>query len=208
MNNKEKEHLLYGVLGIGGIVGALFFLSSNKNAVRSPQVHTPITRTVTPNPNQASLDQAIVAARTEALQFFDAGVLGQKTLTEQQNVAYNTNSTQKLIAFNTNAAQTAQARIQATAAQIIAQTAATAQEQAASTQAAAEEAAANAASQASQAQSSSQSTSNIFDTIFGGIASIFTGGFFNMGQSVFNPSIGPSATSIPEQLPPVFSGGF
>jgi hypothetical protein len=178
MDKKEKEWLLYGGIAGGGLL--LFLLLHKPSA---PAKHTASNsnrgvqndntksqqKTVTPNPNQASLDAQIVQARQQALTAADAGILGIQT-----------NNTNKAIAFNTNQAQTAQTRIASVAQETIAQTTAAAEEAAAQTQAQAEEQAASEQEQAEENQSN--------NGLFGGMFSFLGGMLPFLGSSQQNTS--------------------
>lgn len=171
LDHKEKEWLVYGGLGLGGLL--LLFGMHRPPSGPPSRTHSdnqPLSTTITPNPNQVSLDQAIVQAKEQALQTYDQAKLGAAAVSGQVATTYNTNYTNKEIAFNTNAAAIAQAKIAAAAAQAIASTQANAQIQAAQAQA-----------NAMTTLGSQQQSSSWFQSIFGFLGNIFPFLGFNFG---------------------------
>lgn len=174
---KKKEYLLVGGLGIGGIALATLFFrdgSTSPRTSRSSISHAAQTPRWTPNPNQSSLDQSIIAAKASALQAFDTAKANMLQTTAGEAIAFDTNKTNQNIAYNATAAQTAQDRISSSAQESIASTMATAQEETAQSQASAME-------QLGQSQQQTSWWQSLFGSIpflgslFGGGAAAGTG---------------------------------
>jgi hypothetical protein len=149
-----------------------------------------------PNPAQPQLDEAIVAAREAALSTFDQSAVAEQSTNAQYQLGLNQDATAKAIAFNTNSTQLKQTGIETAAQQAIAQEEATAQEQAVQAETSAYQ----------NVQSGAQSTS-LWQSIIGGITSIFPflgSSGLSMGSPIAygTPAIPATQYAVPD-LPPL-----
>ena len=149
-------------------------------------------KTVTPNPNQSQVDEALLSAREAALGLYDSSAVQEMGLHEQQNVAYNTNLTQKQINANQDAAQVKEVGLQTSAEQAIAQEEANIQSQYI-----------NAEQSIAQQQQSNSWWQSILG-FFGNIGGLFGG--FNPFGSLFGGSSAPIGMPGQYTGPSQFSG--
>lgn len=184
MTPERKKEMIYGGVAVGGAVVLYSFYSSRQGTVNtgkrtavatrsSPQIATSSHPTTEPNPQQASLDEAFLAAREQAIQAYDATVLGEKSVNDQLIATNNETAAQKLIAFNQDAAALKLGGMQTDAAEQIAQEQTSAQEQIAST-----------VSQAQVQQTQAQQP-QWWQSLLGGLGSI--GGLFGFNSPYLNP---------------------
>lgn len=128
-HHRKNTVVIFGV--VGGVV--VVWLLVGGNATRQqPQQQQKVP--MVSNPGNAQIIQAMIAARTQALDTFDTSVLGEKSLQQQQNIAFNQDLAQKQIAFNTNATQVKTTGLQTSAEQAIANIQASEAENVASTE--------------------------------------------------------------------------
>lgn len=132
-HRKHEIYLWGGIIGGGALLVVLLhpFHGGAPQPIKGKGggAQPPPQKTVTPNPNQSQLDQALLSAREAALGFYDQSAVQEMALHEQQDVAYNTNLTQKQITFNQDAAQVKEVGLQTAAQQAIAQEEANVQSQ-------------------------------------------------------------------------------
>ena len=132
MKKEHRDTAVYVMFGVGGVamVGLLVSHQQPSQQQRQVQQKTPMVS----NPGNASIIQAIIAARTNALDMYDTSVLGEKSLQEQQDVAYNQDLAQREISFNTNKTQLQETNLETAMQQAIANIQAQEQEQVAQTE--------------------------------------------------------------------------
>ncbi len=206
MEEKRKhEFILWGTVIGGGVV--LFIIlephTSGKpvRTTSSPPRGQPYSShpQTMPNPQQASVDEAFLQARSQALAMFDQTVLGEKSVAAQQQVMNNETIAQKQIAFNQDSTAYKISSQQTTAQETIAN-AQIALERALGTQQL------NIQQQAIQTQQTQQGNS-WWQNILGGIANflpmIFGGfNFMGMGGMPLQGSTGQPTSGGANQNPP------
>lgn len=150
-----------------------------------------------PNPAQPQLDAAILSAREAALGIFDQSAVAEKGQTEQYQLGLNQDETARAIAFNTNATSLKQTGIETTAEQAIAQEQAQAQLQAVQAQ-----------TSAYTTVQQGQQSNSLWQTIIGGIASIFpflgfSGASTGAAPIAYgSPTIAPTQYAVPDPVDP------
>lgn len=198
--NEHRKHEVYlwgGIIG-GGVLLLFVFHPFSGGAPQPIKgkgggAQPPPQKTVTPNPNQSTVDQALLSAREAALGLYDSSAVAEMSLHEQQNVAYNTNLTNRQINANQDAAAVKEVGLQTAAQQAIAQEEAAVQQQYISAQ----------QSIAQQQQSNSWWQSIL--GFFGNIGGLFAGGFNPFG-SLFGGSSAPIGMPGSYTGPSQFSG--
>lgn len=115
-----------------------------------------------PNPANPQLEASMIQAREGALALYDQSAVAERSAQDQYLLGLNTNATQKAISFNTNATALKETGLTTAAQQAIAQEEAQAQQAIASTQAS-----------AYQSVASGQQSTSLWQSIIGGISSIF-----------------------------------
>jgi hypothetical protein len=105
VTEERKREIEWGVLGVGGVI-VIFVLTRSHTATpqgKGGRVAASSSPPTVPNPGQPAILQAIIAARTNALDMYDTSVLGEKSAQEQEDVAYNSNLASKQINASNNA---------------------------------------------------------------------------------------------------------
>lgn len=192
----KKEVILWGTIGVGAIV---IYVATAKNPTTAPTPTSTRGRipqkipgsgpTTMPNPQQAPLDEAFLAARDQAIQAYDQTVLGERTAQDQLIATNNETRAQQLIAFRQDSTALKMSTIEGTTARDIAGTQASAAENIASQQA-------SAMGQAEHAQQQ--------QSLWGGILNFFGQAFSFLGfnNPYFNPVSYGSATVDASTLNP------
>jgi hypothetical protein len=181
---KSHKLLVYGALGVGG-VAVLYFATRGGGGPAKGSPRASSSHSYTPNPADATLEQAGIAARASAVQAYDSTILGERTLTTQQAIAFNTNRSQVEENANTNKTQLSETQLSTAAQEAIANS----EEQAQIT-------ASNNQLQAAQGQQQN----NWWQTILGGITSFLP---FLGGSGGFTPNAANDAINQTPTLPPV-----
>lgn len=185
--DEKKKHELFAVGGLVAVGAlALFFFrppgsaqpQSKQQAKAAQQNHQGPTKV--PNPANASIEAAVIAAKESLVEAYDESVLSEKGLEEQQNTTNNQTAAAKAVAFNTNATAFKTAGLQATEAETLQSAQLSAQQQ--------EEQAALSAQQAEQPQWWQQ----LLQPIIGGLTGWATGGFSSIFSGLFGGSSAPT----------------
>jgi hypothetical protein len=207
---ERRKHLLVVVAIVGG-GGVVLFVLANAGGARGPSSSRAPARSTGgrvavqphslnfgPNPAQPQLDEAIIAAREAALEAFDQSSVAERGVNAQYALGLNQDATAKAIAINTNATQLKETGITTAAQQAIAEE--QARTQLAETQAA--------TSAYQSVQSGAQST-GLWQSIIGGITSIFP--FLSGSSGIFGSRTaspisygppGPTQYAVPDPAPP------
>lgn len=176
--HRKEEMIIWGSV-IGGVV-ILYVVFLPRHTTSPPSQRgvpnkVPSSHPTTmPNPQQGTVDQALIQARAEAIAMFDQTVLGEKTSQDQLTAANNEIQAQKVIAFNQDATQLKELGMTIPAAELIAHEQVGLQE--------------NLMSQYTSAigqQEHAQQQQSLWGSILGGLGSIFS--FLGFNNPFLNP---------------------
>lgn len=159
MTDKTKKTVEYVALGIGGLIVIMLVLHGNGGI---PNAISHSGKTVTQNPQNASIEEALINAKAGAVSAYDQDVLGAESLEEQQNVAYNTNAAQTEQTRISTRGQVQETQLQTAAEQAIANSEATAQEEEAQYQ-----------EEGMQSYANAQQNSSLFSNVGSWFTSLF-----------------------------------